>query len=719
VAQPEDLHSRRSWFSRLPLDRLGADNGRRAASGLLVLLALAQIAFGEAAWRPVRNLWFDAFQRTAPRVVAALPAVIVDIDDESLQQFGRWPWPRTRLAQLIDATHRLGALAVGLDIIMPEADSQSPQRLLAERHDATADMRRALAALPSNDTILADTLRQVPSVLGRAALTDAAAGRVATASQTPALIAGESPQRHLPNHNGQIVNLPELESAAHGRGYLNDSRDSDGIVRSMPLVLSVNGSPAPALAIELLRVATGQTAYSVRSDRHGIIGLQIGTSLIPTDGDGRLRLYYSHAQGARRVSAAAILRGTLAPNALANQVAIVGATAVGISDVAATPVGARMDGVEIHAQLIENILYGTRLIRPASARWWELFGLVAFGIVLIVTLPRRKPAVGLVLYCVLAATLVIASFIAFQKLRVLYDPTLPVAANAAVVGLLLTAGFSAAVQRRRELDAELAVERNERLRAAGELRAAREIQMGMLPDPKAIDGMPVNLDFHALLEPAQEVGGDLYDAFMLDERRLFFMIGDVSGKGVPASLFMALIKTLCKSLARRERTELGQVLSSVNDEIARDNPTAMFVTAIVGVVDSGSGDVELCNAGHNAPILLRSKQAPRELDGAGGPPLCLDAGFTYPTQRWRLDAGDILLLITDGITEAENSAQAQYGLARTFQCLAAEPALSAAAACEKLHADVKTFTAGAPPSDDLTLLAVGFRNPSSGTPCSD
>lgn len=711
MAPPENLLPRRSWFSRLRLDRLGSDNGRKAAVGVLALLALAQIAFGEAGWRPVRNLWFDAFQQTAPRGVTSLPVAIVDIDDESLQQFGRWPWPRTRLAQLIDATHRLGALAVGLDIIMPEADSQSPQRLLAERHDATPAMRQALATLPSNDAILADTLRQIPSVLGRAALVDAAPGRSSTAIQTPVLIAGESPLQYLPNHQGQIVNLPELESAAHGRGYLNDSRDSDGIVRSMPLVLSVNGSLAPAFAVELLRVGTGQAAYSVRSDRHGIVGLQIGTSLIPTDRDGKLRLYYADALGVRRVSAAAILRGALAPKALANQVAIVGATAVGISDVAATPVGARMDGVEIHAQLIENILYGTRLIRPPSARWWELFGLVAFGVVLIVAMPRRKPAVGVVLYCVLAATLIIASFIAFQKLRVLYDPTLPVAANGIVVGLLLTAGFSAALRRRRELDAELAVERNERLRAAGELRAAREIQMGMLPDPKAIDGMPANLDCFALLEPAQEVGGDLYDAFMLDERRLFFMIGDVSGKGVPASLFMALTKTLCKSLARRERIELGQVLSSVNDEIARDNPTAMFVTAIIGVVDGSSGDVELCNAGHNAPILLQPKEAPRELDGAGGPPLCLDAGFDYPTQRLRLDDGDILVLITDGVTEAENTGQAQYGLARTLQCLAQDPPVSAAAVCQKLHADVKNFTAEAPPSDDLTLLAVGFRKP--------
>lgn len=708
MQDPLNGSSARGWLSALLLERMGADNGRKAAIGLVLALALAQLLCGEDAWRQTRNLWFDGYQRLAPRPLTRLPAVIVDIDDESLQQFGRWPWPRTRLAQLIEATHGLGALAVGLDMILPEADSQSPERLLGERAGVPAQLRSALAALPANDAVLAKSLRQVPSVAGRAALLQAPAGQAPPIQQTPVLVSGAEPEKFVANYAGQIVNVPELEAAAHGRGYLNDSRDSDSVLRSMPLVLAVNGQLAPSFAVELLRVASGQTAYSVRSDDNGIVGVQIGTSFIPTDGDGSLRLYFSPAQSARRVSAAAILRGTLAPQALANQVAIVGATAVGISDVAATPVSSRMDGVEIHAQLVENILLGSRLMRPAAARWWELFALVAFGVVLIVGLPRRRPALGVALYCAIAATLAVASFVAFLNLRLLYDPTLPVAANLLVVGLLSTAGYSAALRRRRELGAELALARNQRLHAAGELRAAREIQMGMLPDPKRIDGLPAGVDFFALLEPAQEIGGDLYDAFMLDERRLFFMIGDVSGKGVPASLFMALTKTLCKSLARRGHAALGDLLSAVNDEISRENPTAMFVTAIAGIVDGATGEVELCNAGHNPALLLPAHQAPRELDGAGGPPLGLDNSFAYPVQRLRLADGDILLLITDGITEAEDGRQARFGSTRTIECLASAPRHSAAAPCEQLHAEVKRFTGGTAPSDDLTLLAVGF-----------
>lgn len=688
--------------------RLISGQGRAAALGFLIIIALIYIAFGELGWSPARNLLFDGYQRMLPRAVERFPAVIVDIDDASLAAYGRWPWPRTRLAQLIEATHRLGALAVGLDMIMPEADTLSPQQLLAERQDASPHLRDAVAALPSNDAILADMLRRVPTVAGRAALIDGAPDKGVKTGQTPVVVFGEPPMPFVQNYAGQLTNIPEIEAASAGRGYLNDTRDGDGVVRTMPLVIDVNGELAPAMAVELLRVAGGQTQYVVRSDRRGVLGIQIGTSFIPTDSDGRLRIYYSPANPERRVSAAAILRGTLAPKALAHQVAIIGATAVGISDVAATPVAARMDGVEIQAQLVENILFGARLTRSPLVRWWELLAFIALGVVLIVLLPRFAPVYGVMIYLGGAMVLGLISFGCFQRLHSLYDPTFPAAGNGLVVLVLLTAGFSASDRRRRELDAALEAERNERLRVAGELRAAREIQMGMLPDPKAIEGLPASVDFFALVEPAQEVGGDLYDAFMLDERRLFFMIGDVSGKGVPASLFMALTKTLCKSLARREHASLDRLQRSVNDEISRENPAAMFVTAIIGIVDARSGEVEICNAGHNAPMLLRAKQTPRTLDGADGPPLCVDEEFPYTTQRLRLDPGAVLLFITDGVSEAENERQAQYGSASVLDCFADDLPADAMGVCHKLHADVKKFTAGAAPSDDLTILAIRF-----------
>jgi adenylate cyclase len=302
--------------------------------------------------------------------------------------------------------------------------------------------------------------------------------------------------------------------------------------------------------------------------------------------------------------------------------------------------------------------------------------------------------------------------LSFHRFSMLYDPTLPAAGSGLILAVLLTAGFSAADRRRRELNAALEAERIEHFRIAGELRAAREIQMGMLPDPRSIERLPTNVEFFAILEPAQEVGGDLYDGFMLDEHRFCFLIGDVSGKGVPASLFMALTKTLCKSLARREKLTLGKLLCSVNEEISQNNPACMFVTAVIGVIDVCTGEVELCNAGHGTPVLLRVNQPPRPVDDARGPPLCVIEGFPYEPGRMKLEPNDILLLTTDGVTEAVDQRYNMYGSARLLQCFPAKRQPSTATlVCEKLYADVKSFTRGAPVSDDITIVALRFTAP--------
>jgi len=149
----------RGWSSKLWIVRLSAGHGRAAAAGLLLILSLIFHAAGEPAWSPVRNLLFDAYQRLMPRQMSHDKVVIVDIDDQSSAVFGRSPWPRTRLARLMEETHRLGALAVGLDIIMPEADGLSPAKVAGDRRDVSAALRGALASLPSNDAVLADTLR--------------------------------------------------------------------------------------------------------------------------------------------------------------------------------------------------------------------------------------------------------------------------------------------------------------------------------------------------------------------------------------------------------------------------------------------------------------------------------------------------------------------------------------------------------------------------------
>ena len=263
-----------SWLSGPVVTLVTGAQGRPAAIAVAMLLAVLHGALGEQSWSLVRHSVFDAYQYVFPRQVERLPVVIVDIDDASRAALGQWPWPRTRLAQLIEATHRLGAQAVGLDIIMPEADSLSPHLLLTERQDVSPIVRDELARLPSNDTILAQTLRRTPSVVARAGLIDSEPVSAPARGQTSVIMLGETPVAHVQAYGSHLTNIPEIDVAAFGHGYLNDTRDADGVVRTMPLLLAVQGELAPSLALELLRVALGVNWYSVHTSRRGVRGIQ-------------------------------------------------------------------------------------------------------------------------------------------------------------------------------------------------------------------------------------------------------------------------------------------------------------------------------------------------------------------------------------------------------------------------------------------------------------
>jgi serine phosphatase RsbU (regulator of sigma subunit)/CHASE2 domain-containing sensor protein len=702
----------RTWFAN--------GQGRLVAVLVTVLLALYYAFLGQSDWERGRNVVFDTYQTMAPRQVQALHVVIVDIDEASVAALGQWPWPRTRLARLLEATHQLGARAIGLDILMPEADRLSPGVFMEERPDVSLALRHELLQLPANDTLLAETLQRTPVVLGRAGTSESKVSPVPVDdAMRVRTYGGEPPLAYVHHYNGHMTNLPQLELAAPGHGYLNTEPDQDGVVRLVPLLVAVQEALAPTLVLELLRVAGGQDSYRVHVDDQGIRGIQIGDTLIRTEPDGRLRLHFSKVGPRQHISALHILQGIVPAERVQNKIAIIGVTALGLVDLVSTPVATRMDGVEVQAQALENILSNTRLVRPFLAPWLELLAFLVSALLLIIILPRVRPGVGVAL-CLTSALLVCTSgFVAFSRWQLLFDPSFASAGNAVVLVVLLTTGFAASNRRRRELRATLELERLARSRIEGELQAARDIQMGMLPAPWAITGLPEHLAFHALLEPAREVGGDLYDAFMLDEDHFFFIVGDVSGKGVPASLFMALTKTLCKSLALRQRMPLNNLITALNQEVARDNPQALFVTAIAGILDVRTGEMELCSAGHEAPILLRSSAAPCSLTVTGGPPLCILENFAYPVDRIRLQLGDLLLMLTDGVTEAQDVAQTLYGLERVMaycSTIQDEPEQRGVlAVCHGLYDDVKRFVRDAEPFDDITIMAIRFTAPTAAT----
>ncbi|MEN6349592.1 MAG: LytS/YhcK type 5TM receptor domain-containing protein [Syntrophomonas sp.] len=240
-----------------------------------------------------------------------------------------------------------------------------------------------------------------------------------------------------------------------------------------------------------------------------------------------------------------------------------------------------------------------------------------------------------------------------------------------------------------------------------ELSVAREIQMSIVP--KIFPAFPERPEFDvfAILEPAKEVGGDLYDFFLLDDDHLCFTVGDVSGKGVPASLFMAVTKTLIKAKAD---IKLGpdEILYQVNNELCKDNDSGMFVTEFLGILTISSGEVVFSNGGHNLPYLLRKDGAVEALPKIPGMALGVMEDVGYVDANIRLDAGDSLVLYTDGVTEAMNPAGELLSEARLENILRESDCKTALDEVQHILQSTRQFVNGASQSDDITILAIKY-----------
>ena len=239
-----------------------------------------------------------------------------------------------------------------------------------------------------------------------------------------------------------------------------------------------------------------------------------------------------------------------------------------------------------------------------------------------------------------------------------------------------------------------------------DLDIARQIQLSMLP---ATFPDRAGLDVHALAVPAKEVGGDFYDVVEKDDGRLGVAVGDVSGKGLGAALFMAITRTVMRATAVQP-LPVEACVRQVNRLMeAEAGDTSMFVTAVYGEVDTRTGEVAYCNAGHNPPLLLRADGSTEFLAAPQGLSLCLVEDFEYRAARLALAPGDVLLLYTDGVTEAFNPAREEYSDARLARVVASAPDRSPKGLLRHVLADVRAFADGAPQSDDITLLALRYR----------
>lgn len=648
--------------------------------------------------RSLRENGFDAYQRMFPRERASAPATIVEIDERSLATLGQWPWPRTQVARLVQTIAEHQPAAIGFDLLFPESDRLSAAAMANLVPDLPTDLAARLQAVPGNDTRLAAAMRTAPVVVAVAGLEGRDARFPLPPSAPPVLIRGTRPLllRDFPGH---LSNVPPVDQAAAGRGLISATA-GERVVRRVPLLARVDGTVVPALSLEMWRVASGAPGFTVRQGTGGLHHVAFADARVPMQADGSIWLRYGRHDPHRFVSAAAVLAGRVDPEHLRGKLVLVGVTGLGLLDYKATSLGEQVPGVELHAQLIEQMFDGAYLVRPAWAPWAELALLALASALLIFLVPAVRVRASVATLSALLAAIAALGIGAFLAEGLMLDWVWPSFGLGLVFAVLLAGALSEADRQRRQL-------REAAARSAGELQAARRIQMGLLPDPALLFERERRFSLRALVEPAFSVGGDFYDCFKLDDGRLFFLVADVSGKGMPAALFMALCKATIKAAAMSAGGSPAVALQRAATDIERDNPETFFVTVFAATLEPANGRLEYCNAGHEPPFMRRPGGRLIRLPAADRPPIGVPEKFAFIAHAIQLVPGEWLCAVTDGVTEAMDASGALYGVRRLEQILGTlGPQVSAQEITAAVRDDVKRFVAEAGASDDLTLLAL-------------
>jgi adenylate cyclase len=442
-----------NWFDWFPAfwNTLGTLSKIIIFSLLLFLIVALRIVDAG----PIKSLRFrsfDFYQQLKPREIwDSSPVIIADIDEKSLREYGQWPWPRIYLAQMLDSLGQYGARAIGFDMVFPEDDRTSPATILNLHSDELSQkVAKELEAIPNNDVVFSESIKKFPTVVGQSGSGDTLffdekeskkdQPKVDSLLKNECYIKPSSvfvkrlnnygcPLDFMPPIPGLVGNIPIIEKYAKGKGAFSIPLAEDGIVRRVPIIQNIANTIKPALSIELIRVAYNGRAIFMRMDESGVKDVVIqgqSNRVLPIDSEQKMWVYFAKAdaelpQKRFYISASDIINKRLPPEALKDKLVLLGTSATGLLDYRATPISPRMPGVEVHANLIENILSTDFLQYPVWMVIVECVILIIVSLFLIIFIPRVGAWYTLLGTTVMLGGLVTTSWYLFSRQLILLD----------------------------------------------------------------------------------------------------------------------------------------------------------------------------------------------------------------------------------------------------------------------------------------------------------
>jgi len=606
---------------------------------LILILLIVLKTFNPNFIKSISFLSFDLYQKVVPIKKQDSDVVIIDIDEKSLSKFGQFPWNRSIFAKIIENVNETNPKAIGFDVFFSEKDKQTPEEIIKSYNILSGDVINYLVNIKSHDERFRQQLENSKSVLAVLGSNVSSHGSYDRKAKAKFLSKGGDPKEYTFNYPYSIGSLETLEKSVKGLGSISFLDQTDGIIRSLPLVIRFNKKIYPTIGLEMVRVGLNQKNLYVELDEIGIKKISVRPHKILTDPNGIFWIRYKESQKNQYISASSVFDGNFDKSRFENKFVLIGASAQGLFDLVKTPLGFTIPGVEVHANVIENILDKSYLIRNPNIYIFELLFSIIVACITFFFTQRIKPKYSLSIFFVSLITVIIIGFSIFLLRSELIDISYPI--------FMLTVTFLTGLYFRFIEENKVALANLQKeAKLLKERELAGDVQKSLFPDISKYENF-----IYARNIPAKDVSGDYFDIISVGNDEYYFTLADVSGKGVKAGMYMAKASSTFRTLSNLS-FPLEKVVYLVNNEIVEAKFKGMFVTAVFGKFNIKTGDVTFVNAGHES-IMVFDRNKNFEFIKSELPPIGIikySAQSMIKSKTINLNE-KTFVVYTDGVTE--------------------------------------------------------------------
>ena len=641
----------------------------------------------------ISNFSFDTYQKIFHYELKESPVVIIDVDENSLGQIGQFPWNRKIFADLIDQMVAAKPSTIVFDIFFSEEDKQNPTEIVKSyKIDKESSLGKELLKLPNNDNLFLEKIKNNNIALPILGQIEKPLKVVDRKPIVTFITKGTDPKNFIYKFPYNLSSLEKINEQAKGLGSISVVNDTGGIFRKAPLLINIQDQIFPSLAIEALRLHLKQKNILIETSASGVEAIKLRPYSISTNPNAMLWIKFKKPMKDQYVSAVDILNNKFDKKKLEGKILLIGSSAQGLFDFVGVSNGKVIPGVEVHANIIENIINNDYLHRDNYTFLIEMVMMIIGMLLAYFFAGNVKPKFSLFSYVFILIVITIVGFSFYKFKNQLIDISYPIFC----VNILF---FNRLYFRYVEENKIALVNFQKQLVLKQEREIAGEVQKKLFPE---IDENEKHIFARNI--PARDVSGDYYDFTKINDHEFYFTLADVSGKGVKAGILMANAAAVFRSLTRLKMS-VSSIAFNMNNQVADSSYQGMFITAVIGKANTQTKEVEFINLGHE-PIMIFDNNFKFDYIKSDFPPLgvmTMDDESFFATTKMNLN-NKTLLVYTDGVTEgyiAEGVELTVKGIEEIVKNVSASsPKVAINKICEKLSDKVEKLR------DDITCLGI-------------